>query len=253
MTERDQPNPPKASRLDTARDIAAGVGATALAATGAPAGAVAATALAALNTLVPSVVERQSLRFAEKTAERIALLEADLRELREDMVAASLLQGAMAAARSASHTHLDYLANATARAATTEDEKDDDYAMMLLRLVGDVTATHIRVLQILDDPACALAAARRTGQWEYRSPDGFVYAELVDLVAPDLATDPTRVRAVLGDLERLGLFGEDADHSTVTVIDGGNASPDDERAMPKSATTMLGRALLEFVAPVPGS
>lgn len=173
---------------------------TALTATGTPAGAVAATALAALNTLLPSVIERRSLHFAEKTVERIALLEVELRKLQQDMAAASLLQGAMAAARSASDAHLDYLANATARAATTEDEKDDDYAMMLLRLVGDVTATHIRVLQILDDPACALASARKTGQWQYRSPDGFVYAELVALVAPDLATDPTQLRAVLGDL-----------------------------------------------------
>jgi hypothetical protein len=192
-------------------------------------------ALGLLDAFIPRALERRTRAFNLKVAARIAVLARRLDDVQEHMVTAAWSEGVLAAARSASPQHLEYLANASARAAATEDERDNDFAMVLLRLAGDLTATHIRVLGMYsDESALSRWIPEEGGRYRIRA--------LIEAEDPALAADEEIVRAVLGDLERFGLTG---DMAGIDFPDAGGSF----EATPK-VVGPLGHRLLAFIAPV---
>jgi hypothetical protein len=198
-----------------------------------------------INHFVPTAFERRSQEFYERVAQSIYELRATTRDLNEWLAVAALAQGTLSAMRSASELHLEYLANATARAMTTAEEREADHAMLLLRIAGDISATHIRLLDMYADPHAVAAKVGKDFEW-IRAEDGtYPLMQVPESLDPELAADPSFVRALFGELERLGLVGSD---SMEPVID---ANPVFEP--PTDRVTTLGLELLAFVeAPPPG-
>ncbi len=229
---------PRSSRVDTARALIAAI--AELDPTG-----ISSTGVGLLNVFLPTALERRTRDFHEQVAGRIASLTTttlDLRsELDERLAVAALAQGTLSAARSASEEHLGYLANATARAFSTTDERSADHAMLLLRLAGDISATHLRLLDMYADPH---AYARRTGkrfEWTRDDHGQYPLIQVPAVLDPQLAADHSFVNALFRDLEKLGLVGDDDPMSRIE--DGGSVDnpPPDE-------VTRLGLELLAFVA-----
>jgi len=190
---------PKPSAVDRLRDVAA-AGAE-LDPTG-----ISGAALAGLDIFWPRALERRRSRFFELVAERLEALGRDMDTLREDVAVGALAQGVLAAARSTSPEHLDYLATATARAMSA-DERDEARAMVLLRIAGDMSAAHVRLLRMYADPDAYGRAADQSVRWLTDEGGRLRLRSIVETFDPELAGDETLVAALLGDIERFGLTG----------------------------------------------
>lgn len=191
-----------------------------------------------LNQLLSRGVERRTQEFYERVAQSISQLTERTRDLNERLAIAALAQGALSATRSATESHLEYLANATARAMTTPDEREADHAMLLLRIAGDISASHVRLLEMYADPHAVAAKRGKDFEWVRDKHGVYPLMQVPESLDPELAANATFVSALFQDLERLGLVGGEG---MERVIDGGNDSPPDE-------VTTLGLELLAFVA-----
>lgn len=203
------------------------------------------SAVVTLGEFLPRGLERQTKRFHEYLVRSLAALgeTVDLlrRRLDEQLALAALAQGTLSAARSASDEHLRYLANATARAITTDESRSADHAMLLLRISGDLSASHIRLLDMYDDPE---GFGTKVGaKFEWTVTDGeYPLMQVPQKLDPELAKDEAFVHALYRDLERLNLLGDD--DAMHVVFDGGSAGP----VRPSDLSSTLGRELLAFVS-----
>jgi hypothetical protein len=229
---------PAPSRVDTVREVVAAL--AELDPTG-----ITSAAAGLLNAFLRSGLERRTQEFHERVAESISQLGVMTGDLNERLAVAALAQGTLSAARSASEPHLEYLANATARTMSTSDERAADHAMLLLRIAGDISATHVRLLTMYADPHAVAATIGRDFEWVRDDHGMYPMMQVPESLDPELAADASFVRALFQDLVRLGLVGDD---SMEQVIDGGSG---DEP--PPEVVNTLGLELLAFVAtPAPG-
>jgi hypothetical protein len=225
---------PTRSKVDTARAVVAALVELD------PSG-IASAGAALLKQFLPTALERRTQEFLKLVAQRISELTETTRDLDERLAAATLAQGTLSAARSATEEHLEYLANATARAMLTSDEREADHAMLLLRIAGDISASHVRLLEMYADPQKFGAKIGKSFEWVQDKHGIYPLNQVPDSLDPEFAANPSFVRAVYGDLDRLGLIGDDSDESMDRVIDGGSGDP------PTNMVTTLGRELLAFV------
>jgi hypothetical protein len=230
-----EPVPPSGTRVDSFRAVV-----TALAEL-VPYG-IGSAGAALLNHFLPTALERRTREFYELVALSIYQLRAGIRDVNERLAVAALVQGTLGAARSASEEHLEYLANATARAMTTSDEREADHAMLLLRIAGDISASHARLLEMYADPYKFAAKISKRFEWVRDEYGIYPLQQVPDSLDPEFAANPSFVRSLHGDLDRLGLLGDDSDESMDKVIDSGSGDP------PTNMVTTLGRAVLAFVA-----
>jgi hypothetical protein len=224
--------PPARSRVDTARAVVAALAEldpTGIASAGAD----------LLNHFLPPALERRRQEFYERVARSISQLTEITLDLNERLAVAALAQGTLSAARSATESHLEYLANATARAMTTPEEREADHAMLLLRIAGDISATHVRLLEMYAAPYAVAAKIGKDFEWVKDKHGVYPLMQVPESLDPELAANASFVGALFQDLERLGLVGGEG---MERVIDAGsNDSPPDE-------VTTLGLELLAFVA-----
>lgn len=180
-----------------------------------------------IGALWSTALEKRTKEFHHQVAAQLGELAGrvdDLdHQLDHDRTLAALTEGTLAAARSASEAHLAYLAAATAHAVV---DPRGDYALLLLRTVGDISASHIRLLQVLT---------------EIDLPDNIGPLQLVvEEEAPELKEVAS---ALYGDLERMGLVGDEVQFQQVRVVDGGGPS-----GPMNPVVTELGRAVLAFTS-----
>ncbi|HEX3781416.1 MAG TPA: hypothetical protein VHX38_17285 [Pseudonocardiaceae bacterium] len=143
------------------------------------------------------------------------------------------LAAASAAAKTHDHRKLEYLA--TAVAGVTSDTAWDakaDFAMLLLQLVDDLTATHVQVL----------AAMSEQEKWKQRSEAEFgdkaqlLTYSMVASMFPE--HDPTAIQGILSDLAAKNLMANANTWFAVTEPSPGGP-------------TELGLALLAFIGKSP--
>lgn len=230
--------PPGRSRFDTAGALVAAI--AELDPTG-----IASAGVGLLNHFLSLGLEKRRQEFFEIVAQSISELKRDVNEfkrnLNERLAVAALAQGTLSAAISATDQHLRYLANATARAMSTADEREADHAMLLLRIAGDISATHVWLLEMYADPHAVAAQIGKEFEWARDKSGRYPLMQVPETLDPGLAADASFMRALFQDLERLGLVGGD-DDLMERVIDGGSL---DE---PPDEVTRLGLELLAFVA-----
>lgn len=209
-------------------------------------------AVSLFNTLIPTEFERRSRQFHEELMRRLSVYDAWLQHLDTQWASAVYATGVLASARSASEDHLSYLAGATANAMVNALDLPRDHCLLLLRLVGDLTGTHVRVLRVLADPMAVATDQGKEFTWQADSEGQYPRRQLFAL-DDQLAQEPQLAEAIASDLLRLGLIHGAVDFATVFergLLDGGEFADlrrVDPENPPHGATT-LGRQLLEFVS-----
>ena len=232
---------PTPSRVDTARSLLAAL--IELDPTG-----ITSAGVGLINVFLPTALERRRRQFHEQVAISLSHLTEATDDLRRDvnecLALAALAQGTLSAARSASRKHLEYLANATARAFLTRDERSADHAMLLLRIAGDISATHVLLLEMYADPHAFAERAGKSFEWALDKHGQYPLKQVVAALDPELAVDDGFVSALFRDLERLGLVGDEV--AMDRVIDGGGITEP-----PPEPVTKLGAEVLAFIADPP--
>jgi hypothetical protein len=194
-----------------------------------------------VNHFLPTAFERRTQEFHELLARSIYQVRVAIRDVNERLAVAPLVQGTLGAAPSVYEEHLEYLANATARAMTTSNEREADHAVLLLRIAGDISASHVRLLEMYADPYTFAAKIGTRFEWVRDEYGIYPLQQVPNSLDPELAANPSFARSLYGDLDRFGLVGDDSDESMDIVIDGGSGDP------PTNMVTTLGRELLAFV------
>jgi hypothetical protein len=113
--------------------------------------------------------------------------------------------------------------------------------MLLLRIAGEVSATHIQLLEMFADPEGVAARLGKGFEWRRDKFGGYPLKQVTEALDPELAADAPLTNTLFRDLERLGLIGGDDPMSR--VVDGGGPSDP-----PPDEMTTLGRELLAFIA-----
>ncbi len=193
----------------------AGAGASAGVATGDPraaaAGAAGAVVATAIDKVRPSPYRRRVDRFVVSLLRRVRTLEewrgraiTEAEVLREEVLTVAAM--AESQVRASDDAKLDYLANAVVNVIADEALPHDVIAT-LMSVATDLTATHLRILELLDDPD---DWASRTGNSLEPVLESGKYR--VDLqLAQALGLDPedqeqvAGVMLVVADLEARGL------------------------------------------------
>lgn len=158
-----------------------------------------------LGQLWQSGHEQRIARFIESLNSRLADLEAKIGEI--DTTSDAILSSASIVAQSVATSDdekIAYLANALANVIADPDMSHDSAAVQI-RLVSELTATHIRVLEVALDPE---AWEQKTGNSTLpKERDGafFVYDNFASALAtPEEEVDDLRL--ILQDLEARGLL-----------------------------------------------
>ncbi|WP_420451158.1 hypothetical protein [Ilumatobacter sp.] len=230
---------PTPSKVDTIRDVI--VAAANLKSTGALA-----AVLGSLNEVIPRALDRRRAEFYDAVANKLLRVDGDLGRLDERLALASLSTGVLAAARSACEEHHDHLASATAHAMVNPQDLSRDHCILILRLIGDLTAAHVHVLAVFSDPHGV--AARHGGvSWWCRDAEGQYPRDRLLSVDDDLAQDLSVARQIASDLGRMDLVGSDwAGQFERGLVDAGTFPDDGEPdpASPPHGATDLGKQVL---------
>lgn len=228
---------PKPSRLDSARELVSAL--AELDPTG-----VVPLGLGLINLFLPSALEKRTSEFHGLVARRLCELAQQVTELQgrvnERLAVAALSEGTLAAFRSGTEEHLQYLANATAAALTTQDERQHDRAMILLRIAGNLTASHIRLLRMYANPSEVASEVGVEFEWRLDQHGRYDLEQVPAALDPDLCAEPPMLHALFAELEHSGLVG---DEGLERIIDGGGVV----EPLPEVVTS-LGRELLTFVS-----
>lgn len=184
-----------------------------------------------LDVAMPRIFERRVNTLLREVDARIGHL-----EVVSDETAATVLAIAAQAAITSDDEKIAYLADAVANAATG-DEWVHDSAAILLRLVADLTATHLRVLDLLADPTAWIT---RTGVLlDERKVDGVYRFGATIAAAFENAGSPIPdTELVLNDLAGHGLFLPE------TTADGDATRPP---YFGPSNVSALGHRLRDFI------
>lgn len=184
-----------------------------------------------LDVMLPRVFERRVTAFIQRLEARVGHL-----ELTANETTATVFAIAAQAALTSDDAKIEYLANAVANAAK-DDEWQHDTASILLRLVADLTATHMRVLDLLVDPSGWIAMNNVLLQ-EQTVNGAPSLAATLSLAFETSGSQIGDMELVLGDLEAHGLLGD-------ATADGGTF-PQGLRISAENVTE-LGRRVHSFV------
>jgi hypothetical protein len=237
---------PEESLLDKVRGVVAA--ATDLDPTG-----IASALIGVFDVWVPTEYRKRSREFQEAVVAAIQKLGARLDDWDDRLALAAYSTGVLAASRSASEEHLEYLATATAHTMLNPDDVPRDSCIMILRLVGDLTATHIRVLLVYADPQ---GVARRSGAtYTWTADSGGQYPREQLFEADPVLTEQVEIAdQISSDLMRNGLVQGGMDFARayergVLDIDLGefpeNSEVDPDK--PPHGVTDLGKQVIAFI------
>lgn len=188
--------------------------------------------------------EKRLERFIAVLQERLISIEGRvdvLEALQRDVVQTVSFDVAVAAARTGEDAKHRYLASAvvTVMRDTSWDTRAD-LASILTRLAGELTATHVRVLDLLADP---LNWQRRHSfilELEPNTQGRINFRAMIIRAFPDLDNDVSTLSAVLHDLESRGLL------NVIGVGDADASLPDQEAAL-APMTSELGATFHAFI------
>lgn len=159
----------------------------------------------------------------------------------DDTVVSVAYECAIAAGRHGDPDKIRYLANALGSVvADATWSARNDFALILTRLVTELTATHIQVLDLLSDPEHWLMSRRGTTRLAPDEEGRFRVQALFDLALPEIVSEGGVMYAVLTDLESRGFLNA---HGLAEAV----ASFQSEADILKPMTTPLGEALLAFI------
>jgi hypothetical protein len=207
-----------------------------------------------LNVWIPTEYEKRSREFQEAVVDAIRKLEARCDDWDDRLALAAYSTGALAASRSASEEHLEYLAAATAHTMMNPDDVPRDSCIMILRLVGDLTATHIRVLLVYADPHGVAGRNGRAFTWTGDGEGQYPREQLFE-ADPDLTEQVEIAGQIASDLMRNGLVQGGMDFARafergLLDIDLGefpeNSEVDPDN--PPHGVTELGRQVIAFIS-----
>jgi|GEM_PF-6898266 len=126
-----------------------------------------------------------------------------------------------------------------------------DHCILLLRIVGDLTATEVRLLVLFNDPIAVAASGGMTFEWTRDDKDQFPREQLFRL-DPGLPDDSVTDQWV-SDLQRRGLVRKGCDFVTqfsrLTVHEGEVYTPTPPGPEGPHGLTEQGRQVLSFVVP----
>jgi hypothetical protein len=198
-----------------------------------------------VDALWKSPYQKKMDLFFVDLATRLLRLEgqvADIDDRLQDPLVMSLgLAAAREAGATASATKRTYLANALLN--VIEDRNlwngREDFANILMRLVVELTPTHVRLLELFTDPQSwgerhsvnfKATLSESNGRWLLRDLSATAFPEL----------DQTAIGAALGDLESRHLLG-------AMAISGADSSTPTFDELIAGIPSDLGRALLDFI------
>lgn len=164
-----------------------------------------------------------------------------LETLQRDVVQTVSFDVAAAAARTGDDAKHRYLASAVV--AVMRDTSWDtraDLASILTRLAGELTATHVRVLDLLADPVNWQRRHNVTLELEPNTQGRINLRAVVVCAFPNLDNDASTLSAVLHDLESRGLL------NVIGLGDVDASFPDHEAAL-APMTSELGATFHAFV------
>lgn len=187
---------------------------------------------AGLDVLIPSLWRRRVDRLIAEIAARLDGIEAQMND-----AAATSVAIAMRAAVTSDDVKIEYLANAVANTVASEQWKHDS-AALLMRLVGDLTASHLRVLDLLADPS-AWVERHDVLLHEIKVGDTYPWWASIEAAFDESGAPLHDAALILGDLEALGLL--------TTVGSGDHAGTDRPPEFNPDVVSDLGRRLRLFV------
>lgn len=208
---------------------------------------VAGSALSALVDLIwKPTYEKRMDGFLATLVEELDKLSQRVEHLDElvqrDVVISVSLEAVAAAGRTHDELKHRFLANAVAR-VTVDPEWDAraDFALILTRLVAELTTTHILILEFFADPVVWQELRGRVLKVEPNREGRFQFRALLAQAFGDLAIDDAIIRAVLVDLEGRGLLS-----AMGTGEEGASVSSHEQLMEP--LVSQLGRSLLTFIS-----
>jgi hypothetical protein len=182
-----------------------------------------------------SPIQERVQAFLLQLEQRVDLLESTTEEIGRDAVLTAVVMGAREAL-AADAAKVRLLAQAVANVIGDQSWQHDETAT-LMRMIGDLTATHIKVLDLLNDPArwesrtgIRLAPVARDRAYFQRD---MISAALGDPEASDVA-----LQVILQDLESLGFL-----NSVGLADENPSEAARDLMAYPSP----VGKRLIEFV------
>jgi hypothetical protein len=190
-----------------------------------------------LDVSLPSPYERRVRRLLVELVKRVGRLQVEMCELGERPAFVSALALSAQDALTSDDDKINYLADALANVAARPDWLHDE-VVTLMRHVGQLTASHIRVLELLRDPD--VWAERQAVTYRAILRDGAYFQR--DVIADafeQLGHQRVEVQIVLQDLESRGLLN---------VI--GLAEEDPHDALPHlvGLSSTLGNRIVDFVS-----
>ena len=222
-------NPFQSSASDRIRSVVlGGVGSVPLAG----------NALAAIvgEIWAPTIYKRME-RCWEEIVTRIAQLEDALND--ERLNSEAVTSAIAIASREATYSDdekIHYLANAVAN-VVADDTWEHDVAATLLRFVGDLTASHLRVLAMLNDPE-AWQATHGIKIQPVERDGAYFMRDMISDAFGRLGIDVDGLQIILQDLESRGLLNS---------IGFADETPSTFARELKERTSELGRVIVRFV------
>lgn len=183
-------------------------------------------------------LERRQVEWFKRLGERVEQLESEVGDLRQRLQRQEVLTVAVTAARAATVTHeepkREALRNAVINAAL-DIEPETQVQLLFVGMVDRLTAAHLQMLELFDDPA--IYFQRR----ETAPPDFSLSSSITELIRRAFPNWDTDLYARLAaDLDREGLAQTSGLNTMMTAAG----------AM-QSRTTSLGKRFLRFILEKP--
>jgi hypothetical protein len=193
---------------------------------------VAGPAVAAVMGLIGPKIAHRRDKWFELLADKISELESRVDGFAEDpMFITAVFEATSAALKTHEQEKLEALRNAVGN-SVLPGAPEDSIQLMYLRFLDELSAAHLKVLDVLNNPRAALARAGK----ELRA-SGPVLAHLIYLCLPDLNGEGFLVEQVHRDLRNRGLIDQGAPFGQIIITAG---------TLNKS-TTLFGEQFLQFI------
>ncbi len=191
--------------------------------------------LAVLSEFLAEPYARRKQRWLEELAQLVSELQGRVEELSKPLeenerFLTAVLHANQIAMRAHQEDKLRALRNAV-RNSALKSAPDDDRQLMFLRFIDELTASHIRVLTVFDDPAAAVKATGR----EMRAMGGLTL--VIYHCVPELNGQGHFCEQLSRDLENRGLIAQGTKLNLMMTPQG----------MLTPRTTDLGKQFLAFI------
>ncbi len=184
---------------------------------------------------VAAPIEKRRDEFLRDLLERIAELEGEERVTMNSLESNMSFQTAFVQAVRASDAATEKekrqaLRNAVINSACGSIDATNQH--MFIRLVDELTAAHLVLLRVLNHPANAIAARNGTLSGAF----GASFLRVIELAAPELASDDELIDQLMRDLEARGLSTSFGLRTTMTG-----------HGLLERRTTKRGKLFIEFI------